>query len=331
MGLVASWAVVMPTADADVVTHAVADDAEPAVVQQASYSTGSRGSQLTWLPYRPTVSPPAADSQAAAPANAASSAASVSGSGLRRAPAEGPRLVSLDAPAPALRPAGAVKDPFDDPFGDRLSDRGIRELPLEEPAIVSRFAQPPADIPAETIPRPTPELPPGLFPENGPRLPEEIDEFVLAPPVDFVCPQPTDLTPIHEITHRIEIDPGDFPQVCPLSDRDYRPHPWSPMTYTWKASALCHKPTYFEQVHVERYGHTWGPYLQPILSGGHFFVTLPILPYKMGLHSPQECMYPLGYYRPGSCAPYMIDPLPLSVRAGLIQAGAVLGAVHIIP
>ena len=34
-------------------------------------------------------------------------------------------------------------------------------------------------------------------------------------------------------------------------------------------------------------------------------------------------MYTLGYYRPGSCAPYMLDPLPISVRAGLMEAGVV--------
>ena len=43
---------------------------------------------------------------------------------------------------------------------------------------------------------------------------------------------------------------------------------------------------------------------QPVVSGVHFFGTLPILPYKMGVEQPWECMYALGYYEPGSCAPF---------------------------
>jgi hypothetical protein len=39
----------------------------------------------------------------------------------------------------------------------------------------------------------------------------------------------------------------------------------------------------------------------------------------------------LGYYRPGSCAPYYLDPIPLSVRAALFEAGAWVGGVAIFP
>ena len=116
-----------------------------------------------------------------------------------------------------------------------------------------------------------------------------------------------------------------------LATREFQPRNWTPSTFTWKASALCHHPTYFEQEHLERYGHSPGPIVGPVLSAGHFFATFPILPYKMGLQPPGECVYSLGYYRPGNCAPYMIDPIPLSVRAGLWQAGAWVGGVYLIP
>ena len=76
----------------------------------------------------------------------------------------------------------------------------------------------------------------------------------------------------------------------------------------WKASALCHKPLYFEDEALERYGHSWGPCLDPLVSGAHFFCKLPVLPYCMGVHPPNECMYALGHYRPGNCAPYMMRP-----------------------
>ena len=73
---------------------------------------------------------------------------------------------------------------------------------------------------------------------------------------------------------------------------------------TWKASNLCHKPLYFEEVNLERYGHTAGPVLQPLVSSAHFFGNIIVLPYKMGVHGPTECQYSLGYYRPGNCAPW---------------------------
>lgn len=123
----------------------------------------------------------------------------------------------------------------------------------------------------------------------------------------------------------------DFPLECPLGDTgSTADRAWSEVAFEWKASALCHKPLYFEEVALERYGHSMGV-LQPIVSGAHFFGTIPILPYKMGLTPPQECIYALGYYRPGNCAPYMISPLGFTARAGLAQAGAVVGAAAIIP
>jgi hypothetical protein len=131
---------------------------------------------------------------------------------------------------------------------------------------------------------------------------------------------------------RLEGTPGeDFPFECEGRRRPFQPRSWAPVTYQWKASGLCHKPLYFEQVQVERYGHSWGPVLQPIMSGVHFFGTVPILPYKMGLETPNECVYSLGYYRPGSCAPYMIEPLGFTWRAAAFQATAVTGAAFAIP
>jgi hypothetical protein len=82
---------------------------------------------------------------------------------------------------------------------------------------------------------------------------------------------------------------------------------------------------------MERYGHSWGPCCDTIVSGAHFFSKLPVLPYCMGLTPPCECVYALGHYRPGSCAPRQLDPVPLSFRAGLMQAGAVVGAAAILP
>lgn len=106
---------------------------------------------------------------------------------------------------------------------------------------------------------------------------------------------------------------------------------WQPSTMTWTASALCHKPLYFEQVQHERYGHSAGPFRQPWIDGAHFFGSAIMLPYSMALDPPWECEYTLGYYRPGSCAPYHIPPFPFSPRAAMAQAGFVVGGIYVIP
>jgi hypothetical protein len=121
------------------------------------------------------------------------------------------------------------------------------------------------------------------------------------------------------------------PTECTLGDDQFTPRAWEPVTFAWKASALCHKPLYFEEVQLERYGHSMGPFLDPLHSGAHFFLNVAVLPYKMGINPPLECQYALGYYRPGSCAPWLVPPIPLSVRGGLMEAGAVVGLVYLIP
>lgn len=123
----------------------------------------------------------------------------------------------------------------------------------------------------------------------------------------------------------------DYPFECLGRNPPFQPRSWPQTVYLWKASGMCHKPLYFEQVQLERYGHDWGPVLQPIMSGAHFFGTIPILPYKMGLETPQECVYALGYYRPGSCAPYMITQPGFTWRAAAFQTGAVTGVSAAVP
>ncbi len=157
------------------------------------------------------------------------------------------------------------------------------------------------------------------------------EPFALAPQGNTDCPTVRDLKPIGEITNAIAPKGDLFPAECPLGAGPFQPRMWAMTTYTWKASGLCHKPLYFEQVTLERYGHSFAPLLEPVVSGAHFFATLPILPYKMGINPPWECQYPLGYYRPGSCAPHMIMPFPISLRGALVEGGVATGLVFLIP
>ncbi len=196
------------------------------------------------------------------------------------------------------------------------------------------------DEPAFPADESEPELPmeelPGL--EQPDRLPMEEDDDLLDEPLvlaprgqEAPCPSPRDLKRISEITNDIAPSGDRFPTECPLGDEVFVPRNWAITTYTWKASGLCHKPLYFEQVTLERYGHSFAPLLEPVVSGAHFFATVPILPYKMGLEHPCECVYPLGYYRPGSCAPRMIYPIPISLRAALYQGVATTGLIFAVP
>ena len=112
-----------------------------------------------------------------------------------------------------------------------------------------------------------------------------------------------------------------IPSLCSTGDNRLPQRHWVPQSFTWTASSLCHKPLYFENQQLERYGHTHGPILQPFHSAAHFFVSLATLPYQSAIHPPNECRYALGYYRPGNCAPWLKDPLPISLE-GLKPTGS---------
>lgn len=151
-------------------------------------------------------------------------------------------------------------------------------------------------------------------------------------PFEDKCPNPHDLlSPIEDIPYKVFIPTTDVPESCPLPDEDFQRKAPTPITFTWKASSLCYKPLYFEEVQLERYGHYCSPWLQPALSRACFLVKIPALPYLMGVDPPNQCVYDLGYYRPGACAPSMIEPVPISLRGGLLEAGAIVGAAAVIP
>lgn len=130
---------------------------------------------------------------------------------------------------------------------------------------------------------------------------------------------------------RVSGRPGsDYPCECRLEGDSFKPRRFATTMMTWKAAGYCHKPLYFEDWNLERYGHSHGP-LDPVFSAAHFFVTLPVLPYKMGVELPWECVYPLGYYRPGNCAPWTVPAVPISGRGLAVEAATVTGLVFLLP
>lgn len=149
---------------------------------------------------------------------------------------------------------------------------------------------------------------------------------------NFTCPRPKDMKAIRDITNDISAPGANFPPDCPLTaaGETFPARQFAGTNVTWTASNLCHNPLYFEQPALERYGHTCGP-LQPVLSGAQFLLTVPALPYLMAMDPVNECQYPLGHYRPGSCAPYKWNPFPYSTRAAVAEGGIVTALVFLIP
>jgi hypothetical protein len=120
-----------------------------------------------------------------------------------------------------------------------------------------------------------------------------------------------------------------LPGECAIGSGEYYGRCWTPQLSTWYASNLCHKPLYFEQVQLERYGHSAGPIMGPIRSSAHFFGSLVFWPYHSAIHPANECMYPLGYYRPGNCAPWLVEPFPISGPGALRQGAVITGAAFL--
>lgn len=211
-------------------------------------------------------------------------------------------------------PPGA--DALADPFEDCVRGKVVAAAATSEATGPRVQAE---DLMASQVPASKEELP-------------SIEKSVIrrAAPTE-VCPTPESFKPICALTNNISASQGELPQECGLENRKFQPRCWASKTYTWTASGLCHKPLYFEDEQLERYGHACGPLLEPLVSTGKFFLRLPLLPYEMGLYPPNECIYTLGVYRAGDCSPYMFDAIPLSVRASLFEAGALTGGIVGLP
>ncbi len=103
-------------------------------------------------------------------------------------------------------------------------------------------------------------------------------------------------------------------------------NPSVPSSKSWVAPNFVHRPLYFEDVQLERYGNARR--FQSVASGMKFFSTIPILPYKIGCDLPGECQYTLGFGRPGNCMPYDLYRRPIDYR-GLLNQGLWTSAIVI--
>ncbi|MEO1497969.1 MAG: hypothetical protein AAFV43_12550 [Planctomycetota bacterium] len=106
---------------------------------------------------------------------------------------------------------------------------------------------------------------------------------------------------------------------------------WPLFARSWTPACTAHRPLYFEEVNAERYGYAYAPCLQPAVSAAHFFGSAVALPYRLGAEPPCECVYTLGHYRPGDCAPYRAQRWPASARGAGWQAATVVGLIALVP
>ncbi len=259
---------------------------------------------------------------------------------------------SSEPAAPHEVTAQAKPSPAPQLPGDRIAWRGaFRTAPVPkvvDSAVVQTSGQLPLE-PVKTAMLPVPSTP-ELHNEG---IRSQKIEVPVTPPADSTvtiegsdvdlqkdlgnCKSARDLKSIRNITADISIKDRDItspetglrlamPPECSLGEERLEPRHWERTTFSWVAAATYHKPIYFDDDQLERYGHTFGPVTQTTLSAVKFFATVPLVPYYMGVYPPNECIYDLGTYRPGSCAPYYFDPFPLSVR-GAINEGLFLGTI----
>ncbi|TWT43355.1 hypothetical protein [Botrimarina hoheduenensis] len=144
--------------------------------------------------------------------------------------------------------------------------------------------------------------------------------------------------PIATLGVDIRASTGEFPEdrsaardadLAPAFGEGLRVSPV--MALTWTPAAVRTRPLYFEEINAERYGYGHAACLQPVVSAAHFFGTAAALPYLMGAQPPCECVYTLGHYRPGDCAPNRRHRWPMSARGLGWQTLTTVGLVALIP
>ena len=145
--------------------------------------------------------------------------------------------------------------------------------------------------------------------------------------------------PMSQVVANIALPAGDLPsdraRLCsadvPYVMDSRLDFGWAQYNFHWSATCLCHKPLYFEEINAERYGYTVSRVLQPVISGGKFFLTIPALPYLMTVDRPCDCIYTLGQYRPGDCVPRRWNRVPLQACATIVEVGTIAGLILLIP
>jgi hypothetical protein len=193
---------------------------------------------------------------------------------VRRAPAKRLEQLAVDWAADAGA-STADQDPAPSPDAAR------------DPALVlAGYTEPTAYTEEVAAPRPTPVKDVTTADDAG-----EVDVFakrIAQVPLDIRPPQgelPTDMA----AAEFAESPETDFQQ-----ETKSRPE----LLVSWTPWTLCFRPLYFEEVGLERYGCSAGPF-QSSISAARFFFGVGLLPYKEIARLPRSCVCSNGFSRCG--------------------------------
>lgn len=220
-----------------------------------------------------------------------------------------------------------------DALGKQLPDQAGEQPNASEPGPI----QPPDDRVA-ALPQVQPDeaaLPePVTSPENLKKIGEIQPFFDYHPATALkgevcwnLCPRPDGMPCKPDENGLVPECPAEFR----LSEAAYSPRLMTDCLYQWRASDMYHNPLYFEDPALERYGHVHWECVQPFVSVAKFSTQLAGLPYQMTIDPVCKKMYPLGYYRPGECAPKKYYRIPWNTHAALAEAGVWTGLFFIFP
>jgi hypothetical protein len=107
-------------------------------------------------------------------------------------------------------------------------------------------------------------------------------------------------------------------------------HAWATSTASWTAPSFYHRPLYFDQPNLERYGHYVGNWqCQSVISAADFFATIPTLPYRMVAEPPGQCVYTTGFGRPGNCNSHLYPCVPVSAKGLMVHYLGLTGLVFL--
>lgn len=122
-----------------------------------------------------------------------------------------------------------------------------------------------------------------------------------------------------------------YSRYQPYQGQPYSDRLFPDVVMAWQAHDLYYQPLYFEDPALERYGHTYPFLVQSFVSSGRFFGQILTFPYHATIKPPMSKESPLGYYRPGECAPHLCYPMPWNTHAAIVQAAATVGLIFFIP
>ncbi len=167
---------------------------------------------------------------------------------------------------------------------------------------------------------------------------ESVPQDVSEAAAEQVDDESSDSRTIHDIHPSLDyawgnVDPSSLPENF-AEYTDNQPMErviGTPLLLQWRASNLWYHPLYFEDAPMERYGHTYDRHIQYLLSPARFIGQTALLPYHMSLRPVHSREYPLGWYRPGERAPYLLYRPAWNTEAAIHEAGAVTGLFFLIP